>query len=239
MSSDCRKYATRLRIAAVCGAAALVLALGTGSLSAAEWPPYKPAPMPGTDFRGPGHYLGWIKILVCWSIFLAWVKTTDWVSIDCQELKLDYLRWNPIVFGTFMAAFVLVWVIPSLSFWIALPLLLIAFIAPLTTYIIYRNSTVDNNRRVMTGEHLRFWFATHLNKLGMKLEVEKRDPHEMGPPVKLLAKAASTPRPTMPAGWPGSRPECSRRGRFSPKGWSGEPRPSCSIIPRKASPCAR
>ena len=178
-----------LRVAAICGVGSLVLAVGAGQLSASEWPPFDPSPAPGTDFRGPGFYFSWIKIVVCWSIFLAWVKTTDWVSIDSQEIKLDYLRWNPIVFGTFMAAFVLVWLIPSLSFWIALPLLLIAYIAPLTTYIIYRNSKVDNNRRVMTWEHLRYWSATNLNKLGMKLETEKPDPHEIGPPVKLFAQS--------------------------------------------------
>jgi type II secretory ATPase GspE/PulE/Tfp pilus assembly ATPase PilB-like protein len=177
-----------LRIAAICGAGALVLMLGADQLWAADAGASK-APLLDKDFRGPGFYLGWIKILTCWGIFFAWVKTTDWVSIDCQEIKLDYLRWNPIVFGTFMAAFVLVWLIPSLSFWIALPLLVIAYLAPLTTYIVYRNSKVDNNRRVMTPEHLRFWCATHLNKLGMKLETEKRDPHELGPPVKLLAQS--------------------------------------------------
>jgi type II secretory ATPase GspE/PulE/Tfp pilus assembly ATPase PilB-like protein len=189
MTSHSRIRATVLRVAAICGILAVVLmGVGTGQLLAAEWPDYTPTPKPGVDFRGPGFYLSWIKILALWSIFLLWVKTTDWVSIDCQELKLDYLRWNPIVFGTFMFAFVLVWLIPMMSFWIALPIVLIAYIAPLTTYIVYRNSKVDNNRRVMTGEHLRFWFATNLNKMGMKIETEKRDPHELGPPVKLIAQ---------------------------------------------------
>ena len=39
----------------------------------------------------------------------------------------------------------------------------------------------------MTPEHLRYWFATKLNALGMNLAVEKRDPHESGPPVKVFA----------------------------------------------------
>ena len=91
-------------------------------------------PADGEDFRGPGFYLNWVKILACWLVFLLWVKTTDWVSTDCQDLKLDYLRWNPIVFGTFMAAFVLLWLIPY--FWIGFPLLVIAYVAPLATYIV-------------------------------------------------------------------------------------------------------
>jgi type II secretory ATPase GspE/PulE/Tfp pilus assembly ATPase PilB-like protein len=191
MSFDSRKRVVLLRIAAICGVGALALTFGAGLLLAdgGEWPPFKPDPLPGVDFRGPGLYLNWIKVLACWTVFLAWVKTTDWVSIDSQELKLDYLRWNPIVFGVFMAAFVLVWLIPGLPFWVAIVLLLIAFIAPLATYIIYRNSTVDNNLRVMTPEHLRFWFATYLGKVGVKVESERVDPHEKGPPVKLFAQS--------------------------------------------------
>ena len=50
---------------------------------------------------GRAVYLSWIKILACWLVFLLWVHTTDWVSTDCQDLKLDYSRWNPIVFGSF------------------------------------------------------------------------------------------------------------------------------------------
>jgi type II secretory ATPase GspE/PulE/Tfp pilus assembly ATPase PilB-like protein len=179
------------RVVALCAIVVILLAVGAGQAWAADWPPFKPDPAPKTNFRGPGFYFNWVKILAFWGIFLAWVKTTDWVSIDCQELKLDFLRWNPIVFGTFMLAILLVWFIPSLSFWIALPILLIAYIAPLTTYIVYRNSKVDNNQRVMTPEHLRYWSATYLNKLGMKVEAERPDPHEVGPPVKLQANTTA------------------------------------------------
>jgi type II secretory ATPase GspE/PulE/Tfp pilus assembly ATPase PilB-like protein len=187
MSFDCRKRAMALRVAAIVALGAVLVAIGAGQAWAGEWAPYTPSPTPGSNFRGPGFYLNWMKVLACWGVFLAWVKTTDWVSIDCQEVKLDYLRWNPIVFGTFLAAMVLVWLIPSLSFWLAFPLLLIAYIAPLATYIIYRNGKVDNNRRVLTPEHLRYWIATHLGKLGVKMEAEKLDPHEAGPPVKVFA----------------------------------------------------
>jgi type II secretory ATPase GspE/PulE/Tfp pilus assembly ATPase PilB-like protein len=39
----------------------------------------------------------------------------------------------------------------------------------------------------MTPEHIRYWTALHLNKLGFKIEYEKRDPHESGPPIKVSA----------------------------------------------------
>lgn len=167
-----------------------VLAVGAGTLMAADgqWPDI---PL-NKDFRGPGYYLSWIKILTCWLLFLLWVATTDWVSTDCQALKLNYLRWNPIVFGSFFAAFILVWLIPY--FWIGLILLLIAYIAPLTTYIVMRNKTVDNNKRVMTPEHLRYCFATAVNKIGIKMSAERLDPHESGPPVKLHASGGADER---------------------------------------------
>ena len=170
------------RIVLLIAVVGAIVTLGAGVLLAAdgEW---TAVPL-DKNFRGPGGYLSWIKILACWLLFLLWVHTTDWVSTDCQELKLDYLRWNPIVFGTFMAAMVLLWLIPY--FWVGFPLLVIAYAAPLATYIVLRNKQVDNNLRVMTPEHLRYWFATKLNKIGVKVAAERRDPHELGAPVKLL-----------------------------------------------------
>ncbi len=183
-----RKSASVLRILLIVAAVVMVFSLGAGDARADggnQWQAVQSAVPPHSDFRGTGGYLNWIKILVVWLVFFAWTGTTDWLSTDCQELKFDYLRWNPIVFGTFMAAMILLWIIPS--FWIGVALLAIAYIAPLTTYILYRNSKVDNNVRVLTPEHLRFWFATKLNAMGMNLATERPDPHEIGPPVKVFA----------------------------------------------------
>ncbi len=175
-----------LRLAAIVALAALAVTIGAGHASAGEWPAFTPDPKPGSAFRGPGFYLSWVKILACWSVFLLWVKSCDWVSTDCQELKLDYMRWNPIVVGSFFAVFILIWLIPSFPFFAAFPLLLIAYVAPFVSYVVYRNGTVDNNRRVFTKEHLRYWFATRGSKVGMKMQAEKLDPHEAGPPVKVF-----------------------------------------------------
>ena len=75
----------------------------------ADWSAFE---LPSKDFRGPGYYLNWVKILAWWLLFLAWVKTTDWASTDCQDLKLDFIRWNPILFGSFLGAIVLSWILP-------------------------------------------------------------------------------------------------------------------------------
>ena len=187
MSFDWRKHATVLRVALIVAGVALLLTMGAGQLRADEWPAF---PLPkGPTFRGPGSYLNWLKILACWSVFLLWVKSCDWVSTDCLDLKLDYLRWNPIVVGSFFATFILIWLIPSFPFFAALPLLLIAYVAPFVAYVVYRNGKVDNNRRVFTKEHLRYWLATRGSKVGVKMQAEKLDPHEAGPPVKVFGQS--------------------------------------------------
>ncbi|MBN2218452.1 MAG: Flp pilus assembly complex ATPase component TadA [Pirellulales bacterium] len=142
--------------------------------------------------RGSGHYLSWIKILIGWLLFLLWVYTTDWVSTDCQDNRLQYIRWNPIVFGTFIGFYFLMWLLPW--FWLGFPLLVVAYVAPLTTYIIYRNQQVTAEKRVLTRAHLRYWFAMRLNKLGAKMEAEKKPDWEKGPPIRFDAAGGPSER---------------------------------------------
>ena len=99
---------------------------------------------PGPFKRGTGQYMSWMKIMAAWAVFLLWVGTTDWVSRDCQEMKLQYLRWNPSFSGFSSASIVLMWLLPW--FWLGFPMLIIAYVAPLATYIVYRNGQVDSNR---------------------------------------------------------------------------------------------
>lgn len=143
-------------------------------------------------WSGPGFYLNLWKVFACWLLFLCWVYTTDWLSRDTQEFKLGYQRWNPIVFGTFVAGFVLLWMLPS--FWIGYPLLVLAYAAPLATYVVIRNRKVSSEHRVLTPDHLRYWFAGRAALLGIKIKAEKPDPHSMGPPVTLTARGGATER---------------------------------------------
>src|SRR3990172_3876409 len=143
-------------------------------------------------WSGPGFYLSWLKILACWLVFLVGVATTDWVSRDCQVTKLNHLRWNPIVFGTFLAAFVLVWLIPLFA--VSFPLLVIALVAPFTTYVLSRNKRVESHERVFTPDHIRHWVARLLSGKKTQVDTEKKDPHETGPPVILSARGGATER---------------------------------------------
>ncbi|MBN2474616.1 MAG: Flp pilus assembly complex ATPase component TadA [Pirellulales bacterium] len=169
----------------------LILTVGSGELlaqSGADWPSMELR----SSWRGSGFYLGWIQILACWVVFAMWVHSADWASQDAQELKLNYVRWNPIICGPFFATFVLVWIIPY--FWLAFPLLAIAYVAPFSTYVVQRNRRVTNDLRVFTPAHIRYWLAVRLAKVGVKIAAEAMDPHEKGPPVRVAGLGGADER---------------------------------------------
>lgn len=164
-------------------------AVGTPAVWAQEGA-WSVSPLPD-GWSGPGFYLNWIEILVVWLIFLIWVGTSDWLSRDAIQVEMDYLRWNPVVVGTFLAAHVLFWFVPW--FWVGFPLVALAWAVPLTTYIVVRNRRVDASERVMTPSHLRYWFATRLSRFGVHMEAEAKDPMVAGVPV-VLNPAGGTDR---------------------------------------------
>jgi len=143
----------------------------------------------GPGWAGPGYYLNWIKVLSTWLIFLCWVGTADWISRDASEMKLDHLRWNPVVVGTFLPAFVLLWLVPI--FWVGLPLVVLAYLVPFIAYVVYRNGKVERHQRVLTPAHIRYWLSERFSKVGVKMEAEALDPHAAGVPVVLAAMGGS------------------------------------------------
>ncbi len=177
-----------LRLLLLLAGAATIWALDPQVLlaQAANWPDT------GPFVRGTGFYLSIWKVLSCWILFAAWVYTTDWVSQDCQNQRLNYALWNNIVFFTFLVAFLLVFVIPTI--WVSFPLLLIAYAAPLATFVILRNKQVEYAEKVMTKAHLRRWFAAKMTMLGMKVAAEAPGVDEQGPPLKFKAMGAKTER---------------------------------------------
>ncbi len=179
----------------------LFVAVGFTQTAAAQTPSPSIAPMVSSSIaqagaepftRGSGFYYNIFKIAGSWLLFLLWVKTTEWVNNDCQEYKLEIKRWNPIVFGSFLGFFILSWVLPW--FWLSFPLLILAYLIPLTLFIVYRNQKVPNEEKVLTRAHIRFLLATSLSKVGMKVEAEKKAAWEKGPPIELLGEGGETER---------------------------------------------
>jgi type II secretory ATPase GspE/PulE/Tfp pilus assembly ATPase PilB-like protein len=178
------------RWVAVCSASLLLLADAQSAWaadSASSWPN-----LDGSFHRGPGGYLSLPKIILCWLLFLLWVKTTDFVSQDCQRLRLNYVLWNSLVFFTFVFAFLLLWMIPLFA--LGFLLLLWAYAGPLTAYVIYRNSTVSAEKRILTAEHIKHVFENRVKQIGVKVDPAKKKAKKEGPPVEFTGQGGKTDR---------------------------------------------
>ena len=173
--------------AAVLPAGLVLLADVQTALADTAWP-NEDAPF----MRGPGGYLSLPKILFCWLLFLLWVHTTDWVNQDVHRLKQNYAIWNSSVFFSFVAAFVLMWVIPS--FWLGAFLMVAAYAGPLAGYVVVRNRSVSSERRVLTPNHLRFLMSKKAARFGVKVSAEKQESKKLGPSVNFTAKGGKTDR---------------------------------------------
>jgi type II secretory ATPase GspE/PulE/Tfp pilus assembly ATPase PilB-like protein len=142
--------------------------------------------------RGPGGYIGIFKLAMCWLVFLGWVRSSDWINVDAIQTKGSYWRWNSIAAVTFVAAVALIWAL-NLSIFLSLPLLLVAWIAPLALYVRQRNANPEIDERVFTPEHLRVWAAPRLAKVGIKIASEKKVARKNAPPpIDYKAQGAAT-----------------------------------------------
>lgn len=164
----------------------LVAAWAQGS---GEWPPY-PFPGPNQITRGSGNYFSVLKILLLLSLFWLWIKTTDWVSRDCQQNGLSYAVWNPTVFFPFIISLFLFGLsIPI--FWAGFALCALSYAIPIITYIVVRNKNMEMHERVMTLGHIRHLIAEGLGKIGIKISSQGKAAHEKGAPVTMVARGAA------------------------------------------------
>lgn len=172
---------------------ALLVVLGMAGLAWGQWPESHPSVNPDHSpdhsiVRDSGFYLSWPKLLILWLVFLIWLKTTDWISRDCQMLDLPFALWVPLAFFPFMIAlFAAGMTIPVFPAGAAVTVL--AWLVPTLVYVFKRNSIVDPHERVMTPSHLRFMAAEQLNKIGIKVAAEARAAHERGAKVDFQAIA--------------------------------------------------
>lgn len=142
--------------------------------------------------RGSGGYLSVWKLLSFWLLLLIWVRTTDWISQDAQSLKLRWAIWNAVAFFSFLIALLILWIVSWFS--VGFVLLLIAYLAPLVSYIVYRNKQVPaSSDKVLTRKHIRRWMAQRVSVVGIKVGGAE-DPDALGPDVQFKARGAATER---------------------------------------------
>jgi type II secretory ATPase GspE/PulE/Tfp pilus assembly ATPase PilB-like protein len=132
----------------------------------------------------------WLKLLAIIVTFLIWVRTGDWINRDSQIYNLGYGTWNAAIFFPF-AAVMLFFAFPILvgfaNFWVALGLLWVAYLGAFIPFTVLRNKSVELHQRVFTPDWFRYELALALNKVGVKMEVERKAEYEKGAPVDLMA----------------------------------------------------
>ncbi|REJ70435.1 MAG: hypothetical protein DWQ31_00910 [Planctomycetota bacterium] len=148
------------------------LSLGMATTVAAEeghvWPHYQV----DDYYRGPGHYFSWVKLALIYLIFLAWVKSTDWIHQDAHRVRQRPQLWVSLVVGSFAAALVGFWLLTW--FGTGMSLLVLAYAAPAVAYVLVRNRHVEEEDRVFTPDHLREWFHERLVAWGLSQRREKK-----------------------------------------------------------------
>ncbi len=136
-----------------------------------------------------GGYFSALKLFFLIGLYLLWVKTGDWISIDAVEFEKNWRRWNPIFVGAFCGTFVLALALPW--FWLGFPLLLIAYTVPFVMYVLYRNEDMNPADKVFTPSHLRHVFAETVNKVGVKVSKEAQDRFTSGAKAVLKSYTKS------------------------------------------------
>lgn len=137
--------------------------------------------------RGPGFYFYTPKLILLVLVFLAWVKTTEWASVDCEANGLPYVIWNSANFFPFLAGF-LIFAITVPWFLLGFFVLLLAWLVPLGMYIHARNEKVRPSAQILTPDWFRAIAANPAALFGgQAVEAKAKQAHEEGPPVNFLA----------------------------------------------------
>jgi type II secretory ATPase GspE/PulE/Tfp pilus assembly ATPase PilB-like protein len=169
--------------------AALVLLLGADAAMAqatsTAWPPNLDRLLnlqdPAKFVRGPGGYIGIIRLALCWLVFAGWIRSTDWINQDAIKTKGSYRQWNQIATFGFVVAVLLVWMMNT-SIVVSLPLLLIGWAAPVGAYVWKRNARPEVEEKAFTPEHLRVVLAPLLARVGVKIAIEAKPRGRNAPP---------------------------------------------------------
>lgn len=141
------------------------------------------AALPIVFQRLPDGFLSIIKIVFLIVIFILWVATADWVSRECDSLKMPFMVWNILFVFLFLLAMILVLVIPV--FFVGFPIVCFAYGIPLLIFVLQRNRRVHEDDRVFTPNHIKKVISGK-----QKSNKDESLPQDKGPPVGLVAMGA-------------------------------------------------
>jgi type II secretory ATPase GspE/PulE/Tfp pilus assembly ATPase PilB-like protein len=175
-----------MHIRRLASAVGLVAAAWTALPAAAAdpatgWPTRFPA---GWDGRGLGGGLAIVPAVLWWLCILGWMRSVDWVTRDSTKLKLTPAFWGMVCGVPLFVAATMAWWIPSVL--AGLALMLVAWLAPVITYAMFRNAKVPVTERVLTVGHARRLLAEAVHPLGIELDTGT-EAAELLPQVALVA----------------------------------------------------
>lgn len=148
---------------------------------AAGWPTAMPDSW-GT--RGAGGGLAIVPLVLWWLCVLGWMRTVEWVSVDATKHKLAPAFWGMVCGLPMFLAAIIAWWIPS--FLAGLPLMLVAWLAPMITYAVLRNAKLPPSESVLTIGHARRIASRLLGRLGIDYD-PGIDEGDLVPVVALAA----------------------------------------------------
>ncbi len=158
-----------------------------------------PAQAPKIDKWNDAHSIprnrqfsvSWPKLLSFWLLFLIWVRSVDWVNRDSQIHELGYGKWNLIMFLPFFLVvffFVFPMFLPLPGFFpLGLGLLVVSYLASFSPYVVIHNKSVEVHQKIFTSDWFRYEVAQLANKIGIKIDAERKADYEKGVAVDLLA----------------------------------------------------
>ena len=142
-------------------------------------------------------FIAWPKLLLIVLLILVWVRSCDWINQDTQIYNLGYGKWNPIELFPFLII-LLLFVFPILggfpNFWVAFGLLFVCYLGCFIPYVLLRNKAVELHQKVFTPDWFRYEIAQVANKVGIKMEGERKAEYEKGANVDLMAIGSADER---------------------------------------------
>lgn len=140
--------------------------------------------------RGPGWYVSFTKLAVAILLFWVWVAAASWISDDTVKYGHDSNKWNGAAVGSGIAGFLALVLIPI--FWVGLPIAVLTTVVPLVMYVKFRNPPLPDYEQVFTKPHLRYWLATKLKLVGIKIQAELKTGEDLEL-LKYKPMGAKTP----------------------------------------------
>lgn len=154
------------------------------SVLAADGPGWTTLVPPGWETRGAGGGMAILPAVLWWLVVLGWLRTLDWVSADSRKHGLRPAFWGAACGVPLPLAALLAWWIPWS--WLAIPLMIAAWLVPAITYGLLRNPRVAESERVLTQGHARRLLARMLAPLGIEVDTAMSQ-EDLLPVISLAA----------------------------------------------------